>query len=96
MYSSMVTPPRHSCYCADHRFVLIRNVCVTGVPASLLTTATSGIPVPPAEMNTRELYQQATGFLPRGRADEKCKQKEEGAGYSIIPVDFRQPETLIM
>jgi hypothetical protein len=46
-------------------------------------------------MNASELYQQATGFLPRGRADEKCKQKEEEAGC-IIPVDFSQPETLKM
>jgi hypothetical protein len=52
-------------------------------------------------MTVTQLYQRLveTGFLPRGTNDADNKQKEEeedGAGYSIIPVDFSQPETLKM
>jgi hypothetical protein len=88
MYSSMVTPSGHSCYCADHRFVVICNVCVTGFPAPILATQASNIPVPPAAVNVTELYERlvAAGILPDATKEEEAN--------SIKPVDFSHPETL--
>jgi hypothetical protein len=45
---------------------------VTGVPAPLLATQMSSIPVPPAEMNVTELYERllAAGILPNGKKEE--------------------------